>query len=145
MNQPLKAKVNPTPMTSEILELFAVRNQEGKWFRSKGYGGYGDSWVVEVKKAKLYGKIAQARSRVTFWATMYPEYGVPEVIRFVVTRDEVVVGEAERVQKIIEKRRKKDEEHEVHRKQQQLENAEQELIRAEEKLVQVRANINNGN
>jgi len=27
------------------LDVFVVQNQEGKFFRAKGYGGWGDSWV----------------------------------------------------------------------------------------------------
>jgi hypothetical protein len=44
------------------LTLYAVRNREGKWFRAKGYGGYGDTWTPDIGKAKLYSKIARARA-----------------------------------------------------------------------------------
>lgn len=28
--------------------LYAVRNHEGKWFRSKGRDGYGSTWVGKL-------------------------------------------------------------------------------------------------
>ena len=46
------------------LELYVVRNKEGKYFRTKGYSGYGDTWVDDIQKAKVYPKIGQARSRL---------------------------------------------------------------------------------
>ena len=62
------------------MKLYAVRNQEGKYFRAKGYGGYGNSWVKELEKAKLYSKLAQARSRVTWWYNAYPDYGICDIV-----------------------------------------------------------------
>ena len=35
------------------LSFYAVMSKDGKWFRSKGYNGGGDSWVDNVNKAKL--------------------------------------------------------------------------------------------
>lgn len=62
------------------LKLYIVRNSEGKYFRSKGYGGYGETWVDDINKAKIYGKIGQARSRVSWFYNNYPEYGVAEIL-----------------------------------------------------------------
>ncbi len=62
--------------------LYVVRNKEGKFFRSKGFGGYGQTWVTELEKAKFYPKVGQAKSRVTFFAGAYPQYGICDIIVF---------------------------------------------------------------
>lgn len=72
-------------MSTVYLTMYAVRNQEGKFFRAKGYGGYGNTWVDDLKKAKIYPRIGQARSRVTFFANTYPQYGIPDLVELRVT------------------------------------------------------------
>ena len=42
------------------MKLYAVRSKDGKYFRAKGYGGYGESWVDDIKNARLYKKLSQA-------------------------------------------------------------------------------------
>lgn len=95
-------------MSAELYKLrfYLVRNSEGKYFRSKGYGGYGSSWVEDVGKAKVYQKIGQARSRVTYWAGEWPEYGVPTVIEFGVGQIDVL-QEDDRVAKAIASKARK--------------------------------------
>ncbi len=56
------------------LILYAVQNHEGKYFRAKGMNGYGDSWVDELKTAKIYPRIGPARSCVTFWNNLSIEH-----------------------------------------------------------------------
>jgi len=82
----------------EELELYAVRNKDGHWFRARGFSGSGESWVKEISGAKIYTKIGQARSRVTFFAKNYPAYGVPSIIRLKVGGMEVI-DETERFKK----------------------------------------------
>lgn len=65
---------------AESLILYAVRNQEEKWFRAVGRGGQGDSWVPELQKARLYSKIGQARGRVTYFVNNWPKFGVPDIV-----------------------------------------------------------------
>ena len=89
----------------EELELYVVRNQEGKYFHSKGYGGYGNQWVDEFKRARIYAKIGPARSQVSFWATNYPKYGTPVIIVLTVTASKVL-QEDDRVKKAAIKRKK---------------------------------------
>ena len=64
------------------MKLYVVRNKEGKFFRSIGYGGNGANWVDGLDKAKFYPKIGQAKSRCTYFAGHYPQFGVPEVLEF---------------------------------------------------------------
>lgn len=64
----------------ENLTFYVVKNKEGKFLRSKGYNGYGECWVSELKKAKVWTKLGTANAQVTWWASTYPEYGIPDVI-----------------------------------------------------------------
>jgi hypothetical protein len=87
---------------NEIVQLdftfYLVRNKEGKFFRSKGWGGYGDTWVEDPKRARVYQKISQARSRVSFFANNYPEYGVPDLVAISASQG-IVLDESKRVEK----------------------------------------------
>lgn len=64
------------------MNIYVVRNREGHFFRAKGFGGSGKSWVEDLGKARFYTKIGQAKSRVTFFTREYPQYGVPDVLVF---------------------------------------------------------------
>jgi hypothetical protein len=79
----------PIKETESNIELYAVRNRDGQWFRAKGYGGAGLSWVDSLASAKIYPKLGQARSRATFFATNYPQYGVPDVVKLKVVAAEI--------------------------------------------------------
>lgn len=89
------------------MEFFLVRNQEGKYFRAKGFSGSGLTWVEKAQDAKVYTKLGQARSRVTFFANNYPQYGIPEIIQIHVVAGEVLVEE-KRVKKAIKTKELKD-------------------------------------
>lgn len=85
---------------SDNMKLYLVKNQEGKYFRAKGYGGGGQSWVDEFKDARLYTKISSARSIVTFFTKKYPEYGVPEIHQINIATT-TVLDEQKRVEKAV--------------------------------------------
>lgn len=85
-------------METPLLSLYAVRNRDGKWFRSKGYGGYGTSWVDDLKKARVYGKTGPARAQITYWANACPKFGIPDLVELRVT-EMAVFSEEDRVQK----------------------------------------------
>lgn len=123
---------------SEIkLELYVVVNQEGKFFRSVGYGGGGKSWVDTIDKAKTYTKIGQARSRVTWWNNTYPKYGMPVILKLTATGTEII-NEVGRVEKAKEKKLMK----EANRKKIQakwaLEDAERRLKQAQEEIKKIK-------
>lgn len=87
----------------ETLEFYVVRNKEGKYLRSKGYGGYGTSWVDDLKKAKVYNKRQGATGQITWWFSNFPDYGCPELIPLTATMGEPIPQE-ERVLKSIWKK-----------------------------------------
>jgi hypothetical protein len=99
-----------------FVKIYAVQNKEGKFFRAKGYGGSGESWTDDVKKARLYLKQAPASRTVSYFAEHWPEFGVPSLV-------ELSVGEV----KILDQTA-------VHEKRQQVKKKradKQEALRAE--------------
>lgn len=85
-------------MSEPLLKLYVIKSKDGKYFRAKGYGGYGDSWVDNIKKARVYQKPNGARGVVTWFANNWPAYGIPDLIELHVTK-EVLLDETDRVLK----------------------------------------------
>jgi hypothetical protein len=136
-----------------LLVLYAVRNRDGQYFRAKGYGGCGATWVDSLQKARIYPKPGPARRQVTFFATTYPSYGVPELVELHV-KSVVAANETERVRKSIEKKAKaaaaweeRQAKRELERAQEKLDEAQREFERlknAPKKAEQVRQQRNAG-
>lgn len=83
------------------LNFYAVRSQDGKWFRSKGQHSYRpSSWVDNITEAKIYSKPGPAKAQVTFWAKNYPEFGVPHLVR-ITTGECQYLDQGERVTKVL--------------------------------------------
>lgn len=47
------------------LNFYIVMNSDGQFFRAKGRGGYGQTWVEDPNKARIYAKIGPARAAIT--------------------------------------------------------------------------------
>lgn len=82
----------------DTLNFFAVRNRDGKWLRRKGYGGYGECWVDDLKQARIYNKSGGARGQINWWYKNYPRYGCPDLVIFTASITEVV-NEADKIEK----------------------------------------------
>lgn len=94
-------------MLAPLISFYAVRNEQGKYFRSTGYCGYGDTWVDSLNKAKIYSRIGPARGQVTYFANAYPEYEIPEIVELQVT-NAIAIKETARVKKAQENKAKAD-------------------------------------
>ncbi len=94
-------------------KIWVVRNREGKYFRAVGYGRSGDHWVDELNRARLYAKLSQAKSRVTFYYRAYPSYGCPDIVEFTLSEGKVVDMTQETTKKVaaIKERKMKAERH----------------------------------
>lgn len=64
------------------MNLYVVRNKDGKFFRPVGFGRSGEHWQPGLSRAKFYSKIGPAKSQVTFSSKHYPEFGVPDILEF---------------------------------------------------------------
>ncbi len=136
--------------TEEIdLNIYAVRSKKGKWLRSKGYNGGGESWVDDFTQAKIYSKPGPAKAQITFWGTHYPEFGVPDLVRITVGTCQYLDQE-ERVKIAKEKkiiRELKDDilrtEREIENKKKRTESNVIELKESEKKLNKLKEELNN--
>jgi hypothetical protein len=117
----------------ETLEFYGVRNKEGKWFRAKGYGGYGETWVKELKKARIYNRIGPARATISYFANTYPKYGIPELILFKCT-EMVVLDETERVLKQKNRKELAEKKREMTNQKWKLKEAQENLERAQKEF-----------
>jgi hypothetical protein len=114
------------------LEFFAVRSKDGKYFRSVGFSGK-QNWVDDIKKAKIYQKIGQARARVTWFAKHYPEFETAEIIKIFADKAEIL-NEKERVNKVIEKQALKEFKEKEKKAKLLLKTAEDKLKKAQEEV-----------
>ncbi|MFW6122533.1 MAG: hypothetical protein ACOC80_16760 [Petrotogales bacterium] len=115
------------------IKLYAVRNKEGNWFRAKGYGGYGKTWTCDIKRARLYAKIAPARSQVTFFANKWPEYGIPDIVEFSIGEVKIL-DETERVKKKQKEKIEYEKKQKILRQEWQTKRAKEKLLKAQEEL-----------
>jgi hypothetical protein len=120
-------------MSDVLLTMYAVRNRDGQFFRAKGYGGSGDTWVDSLKKARLYSKVGPARAQVTYFANKYPQYGIPELIELWVT-DGGVLNEEDRVKKSQDRQAKQKARWEKSLAEYNRKQAEKKLAEAQETL-----------
>lgn len=80
------------------IKLYAVMNSDGQLSRAKGQNGYGDTWVDDPEKARIYLRIGSARGTISFFANNYPEYPAPKLVTISIGKIEIV-DECERVTK----------------------------------------------
>lgn len=127
-------------MDNPSLDLYLVRNKEGKWFRAKGYAGSGDTWTDDVRKARVYGKIGPARAIVSFFSNHYPEYGTPDLVRFHATPAEVM-DEEKRVKGQRDAKIRREQEQEARMAKYDLEQAQIAYQKAAQKLAAAKSKV----
>lgn len=114
------------------LNFYAVRSKDGKWFRSKGYDYSGmnskKSWVDNIVDAKIYAKPGPAKAQVTFWATNYPQFGVPDLVQITVGKC-IYLDQEDRVKKVQHKKAIENTEYEI-RKFEMLQTAHMQKVKA---------------
>jgi hypothetical protein len=120
--------------------FYVVQNSEGKYFRRKGYGGSGNSWVEEIEKARVWVTLAGARTVVGFFASRYPEYPVPQIIKLVVTQS-IVIDETERIKTLQLKKKQKQEKAEILEAKRRFEQAEKDLKAAQTRYEKARKDV----
>jgi len=126
-------------MPEDTVSFFAVRNREGKWYRARGFGGSGDSWVDTFGHARIYHSAASARRVVGFWYKNYPEYGIPEIVRFTATVAEVL-DEAARIAEKEATEERRAQNREVNRAKRKISKLKKEQKEAEKKLAEMQKN-----
>jgi hypothetical protein len=139
MNEGVKAQVVVDHSPAKVDELFfyVVRNSDGEFFRAKGYGGYGQTWVKEITKARVYTKIGPARASVSYFANHYPEYPSPTILKMGVGAVEVI-NEAERVEKQKIKKQEAEERRKARQAKRNLEYAQKQFQESKERLERLK-------
>lgn len=115
--------------------FYVVQNSNGEFFRRKGYGGSGSSWVKSIDTARVWIKISGARSVVTYFANNYPGYPVPKIVKLTITATEVI-DETERVEKARLKKKQALEQRELLEAKRRLKAAEEAVEKAQQRLEQ---------
>lgn len=115
------------------LILYAVQNEKGQYFRTKGFNGGGNTWVDDINKAKIYPKIGGARGTITWFANNYPEYPTLKLLKLTVSNVEVL-DETERVNKAKAKKVREEAEREKRNAEWQMEQAKKQLADAQAKI-----------
>ena len=125
-----------TPTTIEQATFYVVMNSDGKFFRAKGYGGRGDTWVKELQNAKVYTRVQPARACVTWFANHHPKFPPPRLVRFVVGSVEVV-DERDRLAKVQAAKAKAESRYKIRELQRRKKEIEAEQKRLEEELKEM--------
>lgn len=112
----------------QTITVYAVRSKDGKYLRSKGYSGRGNCWVDDLVDAKIWLKSGGANTQVTWWATHYPDYGVPDLIPLIATAGEPI-NQEERVGKVLKKKKIRKLTNELHKLQHKYDYAVRENSR----------------
>jgi hypothetical protein len=121
---------------SDNLKFYAVRSRDGKWLRRKGIDGWGDSWVDELTKARIYNRPGPARAQISYWFSNYPSYGCPDLVVFTAGISEII-NEEERLLKARAKQEKKAGIVRLTVAQRRLETAQEEVRRASRELEDI--------
>ena len=123
-----------------LLKFYAVQNRDGMFFRSKGYGGYGETWVDSLAKAKVYTRPGPARGQVTFFANNYPKFGIPTLIELHVTKM-ILITETDRVKKSQDRKAKDEAAFEKRQAEWELKQAKRKLNEAKDTIDRLQTKI----
>jgi len=122
---------------NNVLVLYAVQNEEGKYFRAKGYSASGSTWVDDINKAKIYPRSGGARGVITWFANNYPKYPTLKLLKLTVSNIEVM-DETKRVEKAKEKKAKAEAAKAEREAKRKLADAERELERTKQRVNQLK-------
>jgi hypothetical protein len=121
------------------LKFYLLMNHEGLFFRRKGYGGVGDSWVAETATARIYTNIRGARSVLGYFNNNYSD--PKPVIVEVQAGSVVVLDEGKRLEKARKTPAQRLAEEELRKERRRLKEAEQGVDRARRRLEKVKGTV----
>lgn len=125
-------------MSKPLAVLYAVQNEKGQWFRRKGYGGYGDTWIDNFASARIYQRIGAARGVISFFANHYAGFPTPKLVELRVTAI-VEIDETDRVNKQKQKKQLAAAKREERNRKRELEHATQQLADAQARVERLRS------
>ena len=114
-----------------LLTLYVVKNSDGQYFRG---GGYGLTWVSEIENDKIYTKLSQAKSRVTFFAKNYKDdHPAPEILELNATLGKII-NQEERLKNLAKQKEERQKIKKLKAKQEELKNLERQFEDLKKKL-----------
>jgi len=119
-----------------LLELYAIRNSEGKWFAGRASGKYKLCWNDELSKSKIYPKKGTARTQITWMANNFKNEEIAKLVTLEVTNFKSII-ETERVKKSQNNKQKNEIEHKKRHAIWRREAAEEEIKRAQKELTKL--------
>jgi len=119
------------------LSVYAVRNKEGKFFKSKGSYDIYVNWVDDINKAKIFIKTGGARTLMTWFAEKHGIDNLPELLKLSVTGIEVM-DEASRIEKTIKKKSESQAKHLKTFAEMRLKNAQRDFDKAQAELKKLK-------
>ena len=119
-------------MDTGSMEFFVLQNEKGQFFRRKGYGGSGDTWVDSLDTARVWAKIGGARSVSSYFYNAYPKYPPLKIVKLTVSAAEIIDDSA-RLEKARIKKIKAAEARKLQESKYRLEQAQKDLQRAQER------------
>ena len=123
----------------EELEIYIVRNCDGKYYPNKKFRG--SNWATDIEDARILDKLRTARTVVTQVSNNHPNESVPVILRMIATVTEVM-DETERVKEANEKKIKEEKAYQVRRAEWAVESAQRELERAKENMTTAQRRLN---
>ena len=82
------------------LKLYAVRSKDGKWYKSQHHRR---GWQDDVSDARFFSTPGPAKTQITYFATHFPDDGIPDLIEITAT-EYTVVDQVLRVKKAARKK-----------------------------------------
>ena len=77
------------------MNLFLVKSNDGKYYRSKGFSGAGQNWVDDPLKAKIFTTQGKAQSVVSWWLNNAKATGLTIVKLTMAEEEAIKVDESE--------------------------------------------------
>lgn len=81
------------------LVMYAIRNANGFYFKSRGNYGGGIEWVSDINKARVYKTSGPARTIITWIYNDSDNFYVPELLKLNLSSVEII-DETERLSKL---------------------------------------------
>lgn len=132
-----KKEKNLKTYNMEQIEIYIVRNFANQYF-TKAKSRF--QWTTDINEARIYTKLASARTQVTQWAKRKPGAPIPVIIRMTATVTEVM-NEIERVKEAQEKIATEKEAEKIREAKWRLESAQRDLQRAERDMADAKRKL----
>lgn len=129
--------IHTEPPPEPLATFYAVRNEQGQYYRTYSQRGSSAGWVDRLEDARLWTRSGPAKGKITALCNEKPKLPVPELIEFRVTEVHVV-DQSVRIVGTREKKRQEETAAQARVQQMLIDQAEYEIKQARTKLKKLR-------